>query len=274
MAGSGNYIHKSIDQMESIWQGSYVRARGELETTAFGLGVLRLPPNFDRAPTHNHRFDGQEEVYLPIAGSGAIVCGGEPIELSTNSAIRVGPTVSRTFTSGPEGVVMLIAGGTPGKAYEAFAPLELGAPEPNTRELPGIKAEEGHVSTDDFNVKTFDQAGPISGALEGVTFIPLGRALGTRAFGIAAVELAGGEKGDDYPRHSHEEDNQVEVFVITEGSGTMEIEDEAIAVGQGEMIAVKPEAARTVKGGPQGLKMVVIGAPEGAPYSNSQPTMK
>lgn len=272
MGEGGSYIHKSIDQMESIWRGSYVRARGELGVTAFGLGVLRLPPNFDRAPTHNHSFDGQEEVYMPIAGSGAIVCGGEAQPLDTNTAIRVGPSVSRTFTSGPDGVTMLVAGGTPGKAYEPFAPLELGAPEPNTPELPGIKAEQGHVSSDDYMAKELEQTNPFR-SKEGLAFYPLGKALGVSAFGLAVVDIDYLGGATNYPLHSHEEDGQTEVFVVARGGGSASIDGEDVQIREGEMLAIEPAAKRGFTAGDDGLRLIVIGATAGEPFGGNRPTL-
>lgn len=267
------YVHKAIDQMESIWGGSFKRARAELGVTAFGLGVFDLPPNVDRIPRHVHTFDGQEEVYVPLQGGGTIELGASSVPLDMQTAVRVGPTVSRTVTSGPEGIRVLIAGGTPGEAYRAFAQMERGAPEPDPAELPGIRAAEAHESSDDFTVARFDPADAFSGHRKGVTFHAFGRRLGTSAFGISMVELDGPEAASDYPLHSHAEDDQVEVFIAAEGDGAIVVDGQAIDFKTGEMVAVDPSAQRTLIAGPEGLRFFVIGAPANAPYAGSNPTI-
>lgn len=271
-AATKPYVHKPIDAMESIWRGSYYRARGELGVEAFGLGVMSLPPDFDRLPRHVHTFDGQEEVYIPLQGGGWIDVGGHRLPIDTSVAVRVGPTASRTVISGPEGLRVLIIGGTPGKAYEPFEPLELGAPEPKLADLPGIKADEFHESTEDYAAIPIEGCGAIRGVVEGVTFYPLGRALGASAFGIAILDLEdiGGES--NYPLHTHEEDDQVEVFVVASGSGSVEIDGEPVGANAGEMIAIEPGAKRQWFSGPEGLRLIAIGAPTGKPYAGNKPT--
>lgn len=269
---NSSYTHKPIDEMEAIWRGSYFRARGELGVEAFGLGVMDLPPNFDRMPRHVHTFDHQEEVYLPLRGSGWLDIGGERVPIDTGVAVRVGPTASRTVISGPDGIRVLIVGGVPGKAYEPFAPLEVGAPEPNPADLPGIKADAAHESTEDYTAVPVEGCGAIRGVVDGVTFYPLGRALGITAFGMAelALDWRGGESG--YPLHTHDRDNQTEVYVVAEGSGTIEIEGEKVEAASGEMVAVGPGPARKWFAGDKGLRLIAIGAPAGAPYKGNTPT--
>lgn len=270
---SARHVHKAIDQLESIWGGSFKRARSELGVTAFGLGVLDLPPNIDRIPRHVHTFDGQEEVYVPLKGSGTIEVGSAIVPIDTATAVRVGPTAARTVTSGEQGIRVLIVGGTPGKAYAAFPQMESGAPEPNPAELPGIVAAATHESSDDFTVAAIDPAEAFSGHRKGVTFHALGRRLGTGAFGIAMVELAGGEGASDYPEHSHDEDRQVEVFIAAQGAGEIVVDGERVAISEGDLVAVEPAARRTLTAGPQGLRFFVVGAPDGAPYAGSNPSM-
>jgi uncharacterized cupin superfamily protein len=267
------YRHLAIDQMESIWGGGFKRARAALGVTAFGLGIMELPPHFDRIPSHVHTFDGQEEVYIPLAGAGMLKVGSRSIPLDPHTAVRVGPTASRAITAGPAGISVLIASGTPGRAYEPFAQMELGAPEPDPASLPGILAARGIESSDDVIVTAIDPADAFSGVRLGVTFHPLGRKLATSAFGLSMVELQGPEGASDYPLHSHEADEQVEVFVIAEGSGVMRIDEAEIAVAAGEMIAVDPAAARTLHAAEGGLRFFVIGAPGGKPYAGSSPTI-
>ena len=38
---------KRIEEMESIWGGSFVRARAALGARSFGMNVRDFPPNYD-----------------------------------------------------------------------------------------------------------------------------------------------------------------------------------------------------------------------------------
>lgn len=265
--------HMPIDEMESIWRGLYVRARGALKLGAFGLGVMRLPADFERMPAHMHKFDGQEEVYIPLEGSGWIELGGERKAVDPQTAVRVGPDVVRRLGSGSEGMTMLIAGGTPGKAYEPFAEMETGAPEPDPASLPGIRDAEGAESSDDWTLAAVDGAGAIRGVFKGVTFYPLGRALGQRSFGIAVLEMEPGGEHSGYPLHKHDQDRQVEVYVAAEGSGHVIVDGSHVDVGNGEMVAIGPDAERQWFAGAQGLRLIALGAPEGKAYEGNQPTL-
>jgi uncharacterized cupin superfamily protein len=74
-----------IDEMEPIFEGLARRARAELGVTAWGMQVMTLPPGWDGYPNHNHDASteeaGQEEVYIPLAGSAVLVAGEQRFEL-------------------------------------------------------------------------------------------------------------------------------------------------------------------------------------------------
>lgn len=223
MSEQSGVTHKQIDEMQSIWQGGYVKARSELGVVAFGLGVLQLAANLDRSGSpHMHALDGQEEVYIALRGSGTITIGGEQIPLDTDTAVRVGPRTSRSVSSGPDGLRALVAGGTPGEVYQPVPQFEVGAADPELTELPGMRAqaEFGDQSDDaDFSVARLGELEGFVGENDGVTFNRLGAALGVRAFGFNLIELAdrGGES--KYPPHDHARDGQTEVYVVQRGAG-------------------------------------------------------
>jgi uncharacterized cupin superfamily protein len=116
------YTGMRYDQMPGIWGGFARLVRPALGITSFGCNVMNLPPDYATKP-HDERETGQEELYVALAGSGAVVVGEaeERLELDPEHAVRVGPETSRTLVSGPEGMRVLIVGGTPGQAY---VPLE------------------------------------------------------------------------------------------------------------------------------------------------------
>jgi hypothetical protein len=127
MAG---YSVKKIDDMEAAFLGGFKRARAELGVESFGLQVLDFPPNTDRYPEHDHAQDGQEEVYVPMRGTGEIEIDGERHPLEPDVMVRVGSGVKRKLVSGPEGMRVLAIGGVPGKVYEPSELSKLGTPDP------------------------------------------------------------------------------------------------------------------------------------------------
>jgi hypothetical protein len=124
-----------IDAMEGIHGGLARRARATLGITAWGMQVLTLPPEWDGYPEHDHgaeAFDpDQEEVYVPIAGSGVLLASDESVELVPGTMARVGPDQRRRILPGTEGIRFIALGGKPG-AFAAPAWTELGAPPPMT----------------------------------------------------------------------------------------------------------------------------------------------
>jgi mannose-6-phosphate isomerase-like protein (cupin superfamily) len=59
--------------------------------------------------------------------------------------------------------------------------------------------------------------------------------------------------------HTHAE--QEEVFVVVRGSGRMKLDDEIIDVGEWDAVRVPPGTWRGYEAGPEGLDILVIGAP-------------
>ena len=129
----GNFAVKQIDDMEAIYRGAYKRARAELGVGAFGLSVLDLPPSNTQYPEHDHGSDGQEEVYVPMGGSGEIEIEGERFPLEPGTMVRVGPGVTRKLLPGDEGMRVLAIGGVPGQAYEPGELSQLGVPDPTAQ---------------------------------------------------------------------------------------------------------------------------------------------
>jgi hypothetical protein len=122
-----------IDEMEPIYEGLARRARASLGVTAWGMQVMTLPPNWDGYPDHKHDATvadaNQEEVYIPLAGSGTLHAGDESFVLEPGMMVRVGPAQMRRIVPGDEGIRFIALGGVPG----TFAPsawTELAGPLP------------------------------------------------------------------------------------------------------------------------------------------------
>jgi mannose-6-phosphate isomerase-like protein (cupin superfamily) len=59
--------------------------------------------------------------------------------------------------------------------------------------------------------------------------------------------------------HTHKE--QEEVFVVVRGSGRMKLDDEVVEVKEWDVVRVPPGTWRGYEGGPEGLEVLVFGAP-------------
>lgn len=125
-----DYAVKKIDDMDAALFGSFKRARAELGVESFGMQVIDLPPSFDGYPSHNHSHDDQEEVFLALRGSGELEVDGERMPLDQDHMMRVGPAEQRKVWVGPEGLRLLVLGGTPGKVYSPPETSEIGGPDP------------------------------------------------------------------------------------------------------------------------------------------------
>jgi mannose-6-phosphate isomerase-like protein (cupin superfamily) len=115
-----DYTAMHIKDMEAAFGGGFVKARGELGVTSFGMQVIQLPPGYEDYPLHDHAESGQEEVFLALKGSGWMDVEGERVELEPEVFVRVGPEPKRKVFAGPDGLRMLALGGTPGAAYEVI----------------------------------------------------------------------------------------------------------------------------------------------------------
>jgi uncharacterized cupin superfamily protein len=109
----------AIDDLPALWDGFARLVRAGLGLTAFGANVMNLPPDYVTA-AHDESASGQEELYVRLAGAGWVVLGddGERLPLDADHLAAVGPEVTRTLASGPEGLRVLIVGAPAGRAYE------------------------------------------------------------------------------------------------------------------------------------------------------------
>lgn len=107
-----------IDDLPGLFDGLMKLARSELGITAFGLQVLDLPPSYT-TQSHNETATGQEELYVALRGDGAVVADGSTgTRLTPEILVVVPPGCDRALQSGPDGLRVLVVGGTPGAAYE------------------------------------------------------------------------------------------------------------------------------------------------------------
>src|SRR3954470_23152708 len=128
---------EEIEALRGFERVSMRRAAAALGVSAFGISIVELDPGADEYPEHDHSEDGlggemfakrpqqlgQEEVYVALRGSGTLEADGERYELSPDHIVRVGPSIKRKVTPGPDGLRLLALGATPGEAYDTGGTL-------------------------------------------------------------------------------------------------------------------------------------------------------
>ncbi|MDE3132908.1 MAG: cupin domain-containing protein [Acidobacteriota bacterium] len=88
-------------------------------------------------------------------------------------------------------------------------------------------------------------------------------------FRAASKALALEHSGLSYQRvppdyrfpYGHTHKTQEEVYVVVRGSGRMKLDDDVIELQQWDAVRVPPGVWRGYEAGPQGLELIVVGAP-------------
>ena len=115
---SDGYAASAIDDLPQIWDGFAKLVRDGLGIEGFGAQIMDLPPDYS-TKSHDESDSGQQELYVALRGSGAVVVGDDRLDLDPDHLVAVGPEHERTLTSGSGGLRVLCIGGAPGKPYEA-----------------------------------------------------------------------------------------------------------------------------------------------------------
>ena len=88
--------------------------RRKLIAQELGARAIRLN-RFDNEPEqegkeHDERGSGQEEIYVPVEGSGVMRIGEEEIPLEPGRFVLVTPDETRQVVAGPEGLSYVVVG--------------------------------------------------------------------------------------------------------------------------------------------------------------------
>jgi len=110
----------SVCRLEEIEGRGFKAVRAALGGTAFGINVLELSAGYMDYPEHDHSEDQQEEVYVPLAGSGEMDIEGERVALEPGVFVRVAPGTKRKVIPGSDGLTFL-AVGAPAGSYQPRA---------------------------------------------------------------------------------------------------------------------------------------------------------
>ena len=95
-------------------------------------------------------------------------------------------------------------------------------------------------------------------------FIKARAELGVSSFGMQVIAMP--PDYGDYPEHDHADDGQEEVYVALEGSGWIDIEGERVELDRETLVRIAAGTKRKVHAGPQGIRMLVVGACPGKAY--------
>ncbi len=131
----------------------------------------------------------------------------------------------------------------------------------------------------DLTHVSIDEMDAIDGFFEGIKFHKAAAGLEIESFGMSITDLAPG--AEDYPEHDHSEQGmggqmfakrpqqlgQEEVYVALSGSGTLEADGERYPLDADHIARVGPDVKRKVTPGPDGIRLMVIGATPGEAYA-------
>jgi mannose-6-phosphate isomerase-like protein (cupin superfamily) len=117
------------------------------------------------------------------------------------------------------------------------------------------------------NFSMIGNAGPAYGNTEGFVARSAGGALKLEHSTVALLALDAGHRMAMGHRHHTQE----ETYVVVEGSGRMKLDDEITDLTRWDAIRVPARVMRGVEAGPDGLRIVVFGAPHtGLPADDAE----
>lgn len=114
----------------------------------------------------------------------------------------------------------------------------------------------------DYTVKRIDELD----AAFGGAFKRVRAELGVVGFGIQIIDLPP-DSGELYPEHDHLHDGQEEVYVVLRGSGEIELPSGRVPIDPETVVGVGPSIRRRIRSGPDGIRILAVGAMPGEPYT-------
>jgi len=89
--------------------------------------------------------------------------------------------------------------------------------------------------------------------------------LGVESFGMQVFDMP--PQFSEYPEHDHSDDGQEEVYVVLRGAAELEVGGQRWTLDCGRMARVGPGTSRKLYAGPDGARVLAIGAVPGQVYS-------
>lgn len=111
------FAARHLDELPTLWDGFAHLVREGMGITAFGVQIMTLPPDYE-TEAHDESDSGQQELYVGLAGAGAVVVQNRELPLDSEHLVRVDAGSDRTLRSGPRGLRVLCIGSVPGGVYE------------------------------------------------------------------------------------------------------------------------------------------------------------
>jgi uncharacterized cupin superfamily protein len=217
---------------------SYRRAKGEMDATwqrlgdaagTQGVGVNRVRVAPGALPTPPHSHGASEEIYFVLAGSGLAWQDGEVYAVRPRDCVIQRPNeLEHTFVAGPDGLEYLVFG-TRHPTELGWLPrsraIRMGWPWVQGRDDDPweIEAESEPLAYGDpaprpANIVNVDEV-ELEHWQDRLTTAPLATPERSTLAGFHWEQIAPGRRGSVPHCHSEEE----EVFVILEGSATLEL---------------------------------------------------
>ena len=111
------YAARAINELPTLWDGFAKLVGAGLDITAFGANIMDLPPDYATS-SHDEAETGQQELYVALHGSGAVVIENNEHTLDDGHLVAVDAGTGRVLCSGPDGLRVLCVGGMPGGIYQ------------------------------------------------------------------------------------------------------------------------------------------------------------
>ena len=260
-----DWRHNAKGEMDATWQrlGDAAGARG------VGVNRVRVEPG--KLPTPPHSHGASEEIYFVLAGSGLAWQDGEVYEVRPLDCVIQRPDeMEHTFVAGDHGLEYLVFG--------TRHPTELGW-LPRSRAIrfgwPWVEGRDDDPWDVEATVEplAYGEPGPRPENILNVdevelqtvrhqTFAYFTQNERTKLAGLGWETLPAGHRGSVPHCHSAEE----EVFVILEGSATLELwphegEVEETPLRPGHLVARPPgtRVSHSFRAGADGVTMLVYG---------------
>jgi mannose-6-phosphate isomerase-like protein (cupin superfamily) len=99
----------------------------------------------------------------------------------------------------------------------------------------------------------------------GGSFVRARASLGITAFGMQVIQLPP-DSGELAPEHDHLHDGQEEVYMLLDGSCSIDVDGDLMKLGNGTFVRVGPGERRRLRSGPEGARVLAIGGVPGAAY--------
>ena len=109
---------KHLDEMER-YTGSFEHgqqfffAGKSLSLSKLGMNAIRMPPNWEHYPEHDHAAGNEEALYITLEEKGTLHAEGQTYPMQRGVLIRVGAATKRKIVPGPEGMTLLMLSDRP-----------------------------------------------------------------------------------------------------------------------------------------------------------------